>query len=69
MANNDTTATVELSALVQQIQRAMTPEQVQAIADMKLTAGSLTALQASGALVFGGAGGSGNASRGSHAVK
>ncbi|MCW5865452.1 MAG: hypothetical protein KIT52_20360 [Anaerolineae bacterium] len=57
LANSDTTATVELSALVQQIQRAMTPAQVQAIADMKLTADSLTALQESGALAFGGPGG------------
>lgn len=64
LANNDTTATVELSALVQQIQRAMTPEQVQAIADMKLTAGSLTALQASGALAFGGPGSTDGATSG-----
>ncbi len=64
LANNDTTATVELSALVQQIQRAMTPEQVQAIADMKLTADSLTALQASGALAFGGPGSTDGATSG-----
>jgi len=57
LANSDTTAAVELSALIQQIQRAMTAEQVQAIADMKLTADSLTALQESGALAFGGPGG------------
>ncbi len=57
LANSDTTATVELSALVQQIQRAMTAEQVQAIAAMKLTADSLTELQDSGALAFGGRGG------------
>ncbi len=56
LANSDTTAAAELSALVQQIQRAMTPAQVQAIADMKLTADSLTELQESGALAFGGPG-------------
>ncbi len=53
LSQSDTTAAVELAALVGQIQRAMTTEQVQAITDMKLTADSLTELQESGALGFG----------------
>ena len=56
LSQSDTTAAVELEALAGQIQRAMTAEQVQAIADMGLTADTLTALQESGDLSFGGFG-------------
>lgn len=54
LSQSDTTASVELEALAGQIQRAMTAEQVQAIADMGLTADTLTEMQASGELGFGG---------------
>lgn len=54
LVDSDTTATVELDALVGQIQRAMTAAQIQAIANMKLTSDTLTALQESGDLGFGG---------------
>lgn len=54
LSQSDTTATVELEALAGQIQRAMTAEQVQAIAAMGLTADTLTELQESGELGFGG---------------
>ena len=54
LSQSDTTAAVELEALAGQIQRAMTAEQVQAIAGMDLTADTLTEMQASGELGFGG---------------
>ncbi|MEW5985959.1 MAG: hypothetical protein AB1791_04945 [Chloroflexota bacterium] len=50
---SDTAATVEIEAVVNQIQDTMTPAQIQAIADMKLTADSLTELMESGALAGG----------------
>ena len=56
LSQSDTTAAVELEALAGQIQRAMTAAQVQAIADMELTADTLTELQESGELGFGGFG-------------
>ena len=56
LVNDETAAAAELDGLTAQIQRAMTAAQQQAIADMKLTTDSLTALQESGALAFGGPG-------------
>jgi hypothetical protein len=53
LSNSDTTADAELEAVVRQIQKAITPEQLQAIDAMELTADSLAALQESGALVIG----------------
>jgi hypothetical protein len=41
LSNSDTTATVELDAVIKQIQAAMTPEQIQAIDDMQLTRQSM----------------------------
>ncbi len=56
LSSDETTAAAELDALAGQIERAMTAAQQQAIADMKLTTDSLTELQESGALAFGGPG-------------
>jgi hypothetical protein len=56
LSGSDTTAAAELDAVVRQIERAMTPEQIAAIAAMALTEGSVQALQESGELVLGGFG-------------
>ena len=56
---SDSASQQELEALINQIQETMSPDQIQAIADMKLTRDDIrTALQAQGA-TFGPAGGSG----------
>jgi hypothetical protein len=54
LINSDTTAPMELEAVVKQISNAMTGEQIAAIAALELTTDSLTELQESGALAFGG---------------
>ena len=55
LTNSDNTAEAELDALVSQIQDTMRPEQVQAIADMELTADDIgEVLQAQGPESFGG---------------
>ena len=51
--NSDTAASVEVEAVLSQIQDAMQPTQVTAIADMKLTSDSLTELVESGEIAFG----------------
>ncbi len=51
--SSDTAASVEVDAVLKQIQDAMSPEQVTAIADMALTTDSLTDLLDSGAITFG----------------
>lgn len=57
LSNSDTTAEVELQAVVNQIQEGMTKEQVAAIAGMSLTTDSMTELMESGAVAFGRRGG------------
>lgn len=58
LTNSDTTAEAELAAVARQIERTMTAEQIQAIADMALTTTALTEVMESGALGgFGGRGG------------
>ncbi len=60
LSNSDTTAPVELEAVIQQIQGAMTPEQVKAIEAMQLTRQSMNeALQALGVTFGPGAGAQG----------
>jgi len=56
LSNSEVTAEAELNAVVNQIQDGMAVEQIQAIADMKLTEESFTALLESGELAFGGRG-------------
>ena len=57
LSSSDTTAEAELQALVKQIQGAMQPDQVAAIAAMKLTGDDITAtMQAMGPELFGGGG-------------
>lgn len=51
--SSDTAASVEIEAVLNQIQDTMAPEQVAAIAEMALTADSLTELRESGAVTFG----------------
>jgi hypothetical protein len=53
LSNSEITADAELNAVVNQIQDAMAVEQIQAIADMKLTEESFTTLLESGELAFG----------------
>ena len=53
LSNSETAAQVEINAVINQIQDTMTAEQITAIADMRLTAESLTALQESGELTLG----------------
>jgi hypothetical protein len=53
LSNSDTAASVEVDAVLTQIQDAMSAEQVAAIADMALTSDSLTELLESGAITFG----------------
>ena len=61
LSNSDTTAEVELRAVVKQIQDSMAPEQIQAIAAMQLTEDSLAEMFESGELGFGGFGRQGGA--------
>ena len=56
LSNSEVTADAELNAVVNQIQDAMAVEQIQAIADMKLTEESFTTLLDSGELTFRGRG-------------
>jgi hypothetical protein len=53
LSNSDTTAAVEIVAVLNQIQDTMTMEQVAAIAEMMLTEDSLTKMLEEGALTFG----------------
>ncbi|MGW8318380.1 MAG: hypothetical protein ACWGPS_03975 [Candidatus Promineifilaceae bacterium] len=53
LANSDTTAAVELQAVANQIQDAMSPEQVAAIAEMALTQDKVRAMIEDGSLGFG----------------
>lgn len=53
LQNSDTAAGIEIDAVLQQIQDTMSPDQIQAIADMALTTDSVTALMESGELSFG----------------
>lgn len=53
LSNSDTAAQAEIDAVLRQLQEAMTPEQVQAIAEMRLTEDSLNELVESGDLTFG----------------
>lgn len=54
LSDSDTAAQLELDAVVKQISHTMTDEQIAAIVAMELTTGSLTELQESGVLAFGG---------------
>ena len=58
LSSSDTTAEVELNAVLKQIQKTMTVDQIAAIADMRLTNEVLTAMMEEGELTFG-RGGSG----------
>lgn len=58
--NSDTTATVELNAVIYQIEESMTPEQIQAIAAMALTNDNLAASLANGDLSTGQLAGTGS---------
>lgn len=63
LSSSDTTAEAEITAVVNQIQNTMQPEQISAIAAMQLTQASMTALIEDGTLVVGrGGGGSGSGS-------
>lgn len=53
LSSSETAASVEIEAVLNQIQDTMAPEQVAAIAEMALTADSLTELLESGAVAFG----------------
>ncbi len=60
--SSETTAEAEITAVLNQIQNTMQPEQINAIADMQLTQASMTALIEDGTLAFGRGGfGSNNA--------
>jgi hypothetical protein len=56
LSQSDTTAEIELQAVVKQISNTMTPEQIAAIASMKLTEDRVTELLQSGELGFSGFG-------------
>ena len=56
LSQSDTTADIELAAVVNQIQNTMTSEQVAAVAAMRLTEEKMNALMESGELGFGGLG-------------
>lgn len=60
LAASDTTADVELTAVVNQIQETMDPAQIQAIADMHLTQDSIQTMLQDGTLTFGRGGLGGN---------
>lgn len=51
--SSETTAEAEITAVLNQIQNTMQPEQINAIADMQLTQASMTALVEDGTLAFG----------------
>lgn len=53
LSSSDTAASVEVEAVLKQIQDTMQPAQVAAIANMALTADAVTELMASGAISFG----------------
>lgn len=53
LSTSDTAASIEIEAVVNQIQDTMQPAQIAAIADMNLTADSLAGLLESGAITFG----------------
>lgn len=53
LMNSDTTAAVELEAVVNQIQDGMSAAQIAAISEMKLTEESLTSMMENGELAFG----------------
>jgi hypothetical protein len=59
LSNSETTAEAEVRAVINQIQDTMMPEQISAIADMKLTEESMTSLIEEGGLAFGPGGGRG----------
>ena len=61
LSSSETAASVEIEAVLNQIQDTMSPEQVAAIAEMALTADSLTELLESGAVAFGRGPGQGQA--------
>lgn len=61
LSNSETTAEVELRAVVKQIQDSMAPEQIQAIVGMQLTEDSLSEMFENGDLGFGGFGRQGGA--------
>ncbi len=60
LGSSETTAEAEITAVLNQIQNTMQPEQINAIADMKLTQASMTALIEDGTLAFGRGGFGGN---------
>ncbi|MBP6473054.1 MAG: hypothetical protein KBE23_16710 [Chloroflexi bacterium] len=65
LARSDTSAAVEIAAVINQIQDTMTPAQISAIAAMQITSDSMQAMIADGTLVFGRGGfGGGNNSSG-----
>lgn len=53
LSSSDTTAEAEITAVLNQIQSTMKPEQISAIAAMQLTQDSMTALIEDGSLAFG----------------
>jgi hypothetical protein len=53
LSNSDSAAQAEIDAVLRQLQDTMTPEQVQAIVEMRLTDDSLNELAESGDLTFG----------------
>ncbi len=57
LSNSETTAEAELVAVINQIQDTMSPDQIQAIAEMQLTEDGLTQMLENGELAFGGFGG------------
>lgn len=59
LANSETAAEAEIQAVINQIQDTMKPEQITAIADMKLTEESMTTMIEEGGLAFGPGGGRG----------
>ena len=61
LSNSDTTAEAEMTAVINQIQDTMTPEQVSVIAALQLTQDSLQAMLEDGTLTFGRGGGFGSA--------
>ena len=69
LSDNDMTAAQELAAVTTQIVEAMTPEQIQAIAEMRLTRQDLAALVQEQGIEMGQGGGSGNANPGAIATR
>ena len=60
LSNSDTAASVEVNAVLNQIQDTMSPAQIEAIAAMALTADSMAELLESGTITFGRGAGQGN---------